>query len=193
MAFFFLSDLGCGEYTRDYFGEGRYGYDCNGSQGHSVPIIEGALQSPGKDKQAVLLDKVMNENECRLSLELSGAYPSKRLSSFKRTWLWSKSKLPGLTLQDHFQFVDAPTALTERFVSLLKPSISEPGLVLLKSEGLALKLYYDHNRLCSEITPKMYRNHFGEQTIWYALDFHVLEPAERCMVEFTFKFDQPSD
>src|SRR5690606_19791502 len=37
----FLQDLGSGMYTKDYFGARRYSYVTNGSQGHSVPIING--------------------------------------------------------------------------------------------------------------------------------------------------------
>ena len=44
-----LTDLGRGEYTREYFGPNRYALLCNGSQGHSVPIVEGRCQSPGAE------------------------------------------------------------------------------------------------------------------------------------------------
>ena len=45
-----IVDIGAGEYTREFFGGGRYGdkvFVC-GSQSHSVPIIDGALQKWGK-------------------------------------------------------------------------------------------------------------------------------------------------
>lgn len=138
---FFLSDLGCGEYTRDYFGEGRYAYDCNGSQGHSVPIIDGVLQSPGRNRTAAVLEQAVDEDECRLTLELSGAYECKGLRSFKRTWIWRKSELTTLSLQDDFRFTEAPGSLTERFVSLIKPVSSGPGKLLLRRGELAVELH----------------------------------------------------
>jgi len=97
---FFLSDLGCGEYTKDYFAGGRYRYDCNGSQGHSVPIIDGCLQSEGSDKQALILEHAINDGEDRLTVELSGAYECAALMSLSRTWNWRKGGLPELALQD---------------------------------------------------------------------------------------------
>ncbi|MFP4974768.1 hypothetical protein ACE6ED_05125 [Paenibacillus sp. CN-4] len=51
----FLTDLGSGEYTSSYFGEKRYTFDCNGAQGHSLPIIDGMLQAEGAESAAVLL------------------------------------------------------------------------------------------------------------------------------------------
>ena len=42
-----ISDLGAGEYTKDYFGEGRYEILCNSSRGHSVPVPEKTYQQAG--------------------------------------------------------------------------------------------------------------------------------------------------
>ena len=44
-----LIDIGSGEYTKEYFGPERYTILCNGSQGHSVPVVEGGVQKEGKD------------------------------------------------------------------------------------------------------------------------------------------------
>ncbi len=44
----FLTDLGAGEYDRDYFSENRYRAICNHSFGHSVPILDGQGQREGE-------------------------------------------------------------------------------------------------------------------------------------------------
>ncbi|MFR6332585.1 MAG: hypothetical protein ACLUOI_29915 [Eisenbergiella sp.] len=44
-----LTDLGAGEYTRDYFSEKRYEILCNHSFGHSVPVIDGKGQKEGTE------------------------------------------------------------------------------------------------------------------------------------------------
>ncbi|MCD7806137.1 MAG: heparinase II/III-family protein [Lachnospiraceae bacterium] len=44
----FLTDLGAGEYDRDYFSEKRYQAVCNNSFGHSVPIVSGQGQREGE-------------------------------------------------------------------------------------------------------------------------------------------------
>ncbi len=47
-----LSDLGAGEYTKDYFREKRYDFLCNSSRGHNVPLINGTCQLAGKEHRA---------------------------------------------------------------------------------------------------------------------------------------------
>ncbi|MEF2968464.1 heparinase II/III family protein [Paenibacillus sp. M1] len=187
---FFLSDLGCGEYTKDYFGEGRYDYDCNGAQGHSVPIIDGKYQPAGRSRTATILDQSLSESEVRMSAELSAAYECKRLESLTRTWVWRKMAWPELELYDAYRFAAPPDRLTERFVSLLKPIKSEEaGVLLLRSDrALGVELHYDVRHLRAEVSERPFRNHFGENAFWYAIDFHVIEPKANEDVYFLFKF-----
>ncbi|WP_157794081.1 heparinase II/III family protein [Paenibacillus donghaensis] len=184
----FLCDLGCGEYKRDYFGDGRYAYDCNGSQGHSVPVIDGCLQSAGQGRSAAVLDLSMGEYACRLSMELSGAYECGRLESFQRTWIWDKTGLPSLSLQDKFLFAELPGGLTERFVTPIRPEYAGPGRLRLSGGLLALEIQYDSERLSAEVVERTYRNHFGKDTIWYTLDFQVRNPEICLSFEFLFRY-----
>lgn len=118
------SDLGCGEYTAEYFGEGRYGYDCNGSQGHSVPIIDGHYQQEGPDSAAVVREAVTGEAVDRLALELTSAYRVPALQSFTRTLEWNKKRdRPELTLSDRFTFDSPPESLVERIVTRKQPEL----------------------------------------------------------------------
>ena len=45
----YFADIGAGEYTADYFGEGRYGILNNSSEGHNVPLVDGHLQKAGRE------------------------------------------------------------------------------------------------------------------------------------------------
>ena len=47
-----ITDLGAGEYTKEYFSTGRYQILCNSSLGHSVLVISGELQKEGKQYRA---------------------------------------------------------------------------------------------------------------------------------------------
>ncbi len=185
---FFLSDLGCGEYTRDYFGEGRYRYDCNGSQGHSVPIINGRMQQEGRERAASMIRCDTSAEACEFTLELSGAYEDENLQSFNRSWVWNKTELPSLALRDDFRFTEAPDSLTERFVSPIQPEMASPGLLRFVRGRLALELYYDPNQLEAEIKARTYRDHYGKDAVWYALDFRVKQPEAGFGVELLFKF-----
>lgn len=186
---FFLSDLGCGEYTKDYFGSARYTYDCNGSQGHSVPIINGCLQAEGSDRRASVLEQANGASESRMTVELSRAYDSQELQSFTRSWLWRKEELPSLELRDKFSFSKIPDTLVERFVTLVQPEKpSGQGRLLLVRGNFALELVYDDRQLRSEVTERTYRDHFGKEQVWYTLDFHVLQPQEQLELRFIFRF-----
>ncbi|GAA0134887.1 hypothetical protein YSY43_17270 [Paenibacillus sp. YSY-4.3] len=188
---FFLSDLGCGEYTKDYFGPARYMYDCNGSQGHSVPIINGGLQTEGSARAAFVLEQVSSASESRMTVELSRAYDSQELQSFMRSWLWRKEMLPSLELRDKFSFSKMPDTLVERFVTLIQPEEPlEQGRLLLVRGNLTLELVYDGRQLRPEVTERTYRDHFGKDQVWYTLDFHVLQPQEQPELCFLFRFIQ---
>lgn len=187
---FFLSDLGCGEYTRDYFGKARYTYDCNGSQGHSVPIIDGQLQQEGREREASLVRYETSKGICLLELELSGAYEDENLRSFKRSWAWDKTEDPPcLSLRDDFRFAEAPGSLVERLVTPIRPEVGDPGLLRFAGgEALTLELHYDPKRLDADVAERTYRDHYGIDTVWYALDFRVRQPEADFGIDFLFKF-----
>ncbi len=48
----FLDDLGCGEYTKDYFSDRRYTVFCNRGAGHNIPLIDGCDQCAGREYRA---------------------------------------------------------------------------------------------------------------------------------------------
>ncbi|MNJ26086.1 Heparinase II/III-like protein [compost metagenome] len=185
---FFLSDLGCGEYTKDYFGLARYTYDCNGSQGHSVPMINGGQQMAGRARTASILEQTSSGMETRMAVELSKAYDCEALLSFKRSWLWSKEELPDLELRDVFAFSSKPLTLVERFVTLIQPEELGEGRLLLSRSDLALELVYDQRQLQAEVKERIYRDHFGKDQVWYTLDFHVLQPERHLELSFLFQF-----
>jgi hypothetical protein len=185
----FIADLGCGEYTREYFGEGRYAYDCNGSQGHSVPIIDGCYQSSGKEHTAVVLEASTSDAEDRLVVELSGAYKNDKLVSLKREWVWHKELRTVLTLTDEYRFHTVPGSLTERMVTLIQPVVHNNGTIVLSGNGLKeVRVQYDPVLLQPSIGEHSFRNHFGVDTVWYSLDFivKVTEPLTKAVFRFEF-------
>ncbi|MFD1955539.1 heparinase II/III family protein [Paenibacillus thailandensis] len=123
-----VAELGAGEYTAAYFGDGRYGFDCNGSQGHSVPIVDGAYQAAGPDSKGEVLEASARDGEVRLKLEMASAYRLPHLSSLVRELVWRKRELPSLRLTDEFAFTAQPGSIVERIVTLCAPVVLEgPG------------------------------------------------------------------
>lgn len=208
---FYLADLGSGEYTREYFGTGRYSFDCNGSQGHSVPVIDGVLQSEGRAAAAKVLAVKTGEEEDRISLELAAAYPGGKLSSFKRHFVWSKGgSRPQLKLEDEFAFASAPGSVTERFVTRIQPELvlmdgrqavrlrapgtyeqAEAGgseVVQALDDRPGLLIHYDSKLVEPELTSHVFRDHFGKEAAWYAVDFKVKALGLHANIEFKFQF-----
>jgi hypothetical protein len=187
----FLADLGCGEYTDRYFGPERYSYDCNGSQGHSVPIIDGQVQAAGAESAARGVQMSLGDDEDRFRLDLAPAYRLPQLSSLVRTFTWRKTETPLLVLEDSFEFASAPASIVERFVTQLEPRLEESGDALtIAAEGRrgGLVIRYDAADVRPSISRHTFRDHFGRNAEWYAVDFTVLQPQAKHRVELNFQF-----
>ncbi|TXK74565.1 heparinase II/III family protein [Paenibacillus sp. N3.4] len=143
-----LADLGAGVYTREYFGEGRYQYLHNASEGHSVPLINGMQQSAGRSFTAEVLRYEHQDNKLMFSLDLAGAYPQEAgLRSLIRSFTWSCDESRGeaeLVLTDAFAFTESLNEVKEVFISLHEP-ILETGSVIWRGNSGEVKLFYDAN------------------------------------------------
>ena len=110
-----LCDYGAGEYTRDYFlPETRYNYLCNSSFGHSVPIINGAGQCPGKQ----YCGNVLQCDADGFTIDMANAYADESLTSAVREIKLSESTF---SLKDTFSGHDLQ--ITERFVTIISPTL----------------------------------------------------------------------
>lgn len=184
----YASDLGSGEYTADYFGEGRYRYDCNGSQGHSVPIINGQYQLAGPEFRSTVL-RAESGKQDELTLDLTRAYQVTGLRSFIRTLVWHKEEHPRLELTDTYRYEGNPESWTERFVTWREPKLLRPGAIQLPgAKGRGVEVIYDLSVVEPEIIEHVYRDHFGQETIWHSLDFHVIHPGAEGKLVFQFQF-----
>lgn len=114
-----LADYGAGEYTRDYFSEKRYEYLCTSSRGHSVPIIDGAYQHEGIEFRSEFL----KAGDGIFEINMAKAYADDTLSKLVRRFEITDNSV---VLEDKFSFTDDKAHdITERFVSVIKPEISD--------------------------------------------------------------------
>lgn len=109
-----LADFGSGEYTKDYFGAGRYNIINNAAFGHSIPEINGINQVAGAEYHA----QVISQDENHFKLQLKDAYPDCGIESFVRCFDFNDK---GFVLTDTFEG-DVKT-VKERFVTNLKPEV----------------------------------------------------------------------
>ncbi len=111
----YIADIGAGEYTKDYFHEGRYDILCCSSKGHSVPVIDGHLQSAGKKYAG----KVLKADGDEFITDIAGAYDIAGLNSVIRTFSVYEN---GVKLSDEFDFADGKTHnIQEYFISVIEP------------------------------------------------------------------------
>ncbi|MDR3167699.1 MAG: heparinase II/III-family protein, partial [Treponema sp.] len=176
-----ICDLGSGEYTKDYFNENRYTVFCNQSLSHSVPVINGEAQKPGREDGA---------KDCRMGpgaemgLDIAGAYGTAGLLSLKRHFVFDPAG-GGLKLEDRFLFSADPLPVTERFVSLYPPRLEKhgPWAVFIDtgaSQGI-LKCSLPAVPLVRE---QKHRDHYGYEITVYLIDFSFLPADPEFSVDF---------
>ncbi|MBT2657558.1 heparinase II/III family protein [Bacillus sp. ISL-18] len=184
----FLKDLGAGLYTKDYFNEKRYTYLCNGSQGHSVPIINHQFQKDGPERLAGICNASLEEEVDTFELDMENAYEVASLQKLSRRFTWIKRNQPKLILEDIYTFTEQPESIIERFII---PSLSitkdSKGVIL---EGQhRLRVFYNKTKLELVVRMLEFKNHFGETENIMALDFNVINPEKDCSVNLVFQFD----
>jgi hypothetical protein len=184
----FFKDLGSGLYSKDYFSEKRYSFLCNGSQGHSVPIINHQFQKAGAEKSADILHVSIGEEFDIFEMDIANAYEVESLQRVKRRFTWIKTNQPKLILEDAYSFAEQPDSIVERFITpVLVITKTEDGVIL---EGQnKVRISYDTRKLKLETKLIPFINHFGKSEDNLALDFIVLHPDRECSVELAFQFE----
>ena len=163
-----LSDLGSGEYTRQYFSETRYDFFVCVSQGHSVPMIDGCTQRAGKEARAK--DVVLDESGIRM--EMADAYELDGLTSLKRSVLFDEPS-GTMTLTDAFVLDDKKHDLCERFITYGQVTV-EDGCAVIRLNEQAIRIDYDSAVFAPVVNPVSYSAHMGVQRHLFTLDFHTM-------------------
>lgn len=158
----FLADLGCGEYTKDYFNpDTRYQILCNRSLGHSVPIVNEREQGQGKDHCCEYF-KCLKEGMVELSF--SNAYEAGADWKLVRR-LESAEDDENLLITDTISG-DGVTKFEENLVTQIKPLITGNQVILNGEHGTML---LELPNECSDIRliEETFHNHRGkEEDVW---------------------------
>ena len=116
-----ITDMGAGIYDKDTFSSRRYEKVVNNSYGHSVPVVDGHLQSPGAAFRSRVLHAEFGQTATAadaetieaasasasadvLALDLTGAYDVPHLKSLVRTFTFSRAGAGSLTVEDRVTF-----------------------------------------------------------------------------------------
>ena len=184
----FFKDLGSGLYSKDYFSEKRYSFFCNGSQGHSVPIVNHQFQKAGAAKSADILHVSIGEEVDIFEMDIANAYEVESLQGLRRRFTWAKTNKPKLIVEDVYSFAEQPDSIVERFITpVLVITKTDDGVIL---EGKnKVRISYDTRKLKLETKLIPFINHFGKSEDNLALDFIVQHPNRECTVELAFQFE----
>lgn len=169
-----LADLGRAEYTRDNFDEAvRYTILNNGSQGHSVPIIDGHYQCPGEMYKAT---NVLAQKNA-FSLELSGAYEGGLISKLHRSF---EIREHSVLLKDIYEYTEKTGNIKERFITYTSPVVSD-GAIDLETAQLS----FDPQKYRAAVTEAGCVNHATLKPIpVYLID---ILPVQETETDFIFE------
>ena len=130
-----LCDVGVGIYTANYFGAHRYECLEPSAKCHSLPIVDGAIEQPGKDFKS----RDFKYENGTLTLDISRAYnifdEEERIN---RRFDISDG---GVKLTDSFVFAK-PREVIERVVTKIEPDLSVSGLIVI--DGVEIR--YDDKK-----------------------------------------------
>jgi hypothetical protein len=166
----FLTDLGAGEYTRQYFGPERYSFFCNGSQGHSVPVIDGQFQVSGGAYAAVVLEALEGVEQDIFHLDIAKAYETDKLISAERHFSFEKTGEGRLVLTDSFAFSEPPAGLMERFVTCYEPVMIGEGKLHLYGKNSIMEMIFDTEHYQCRVGTHVFSNHQAENEDVYTID-----------------------
>ncbi|NUT34876.1 MAG: hypothetical protein HOV79_17605 [Hamadaea sp.] len=174
-----LTDLGAGEYTKEYFSDGRYDSIYTTSLGHSVPVVDGCGQEPGPDRRATVLRHEVLADGVRFDLDLTSAYAVDGLTSLIRRLHWHRDGRLDLTDE---VVAERPLSFEEVFISRHRPDLDGDalaqwaGAVTLTSAG-------DHERALDELVGS---DHHGHPDQIFRLRLATTTPAGPSRHRFVF-------
>ncbi len=172
-----LPDLGCGEYTRDYFGEKRYDILCCSSEGHNVPIVNGQFQKSGKQ---FLADFFQTDKKGRTTISFASAYygdaEAGKGKQIRRV-LDFDEEIGMLKIEDSFTGFSPMERKEENLISFVKPAITEEG-ILLQGKQSCVVILAAEEREKVRIMPRTHQNHDGTEITVYLMRWEV---NEKCL------------
>ncbi len=182
-----LTDLGAGEYTKDYFSDKRYGILCNRSFGHSVPIINGMEQCAGEEYCADGFD--WNEMENALTISFANAYAEGSLEKLvRRIELCNltseeigQQKKMQILLHDTFVTNESTMSIAENIVTEYEPTVHN-GVVWVK--GLhgqcSIKVENGSGNMI-KIIPCEHSDHAGNRQTVYRIVWNISVEKSACV------------
>ena len=171
-----VTDPGRGEYTAEYFGNGRYSSFAPSSRAHSVPMINGGLQVEGAEHKG----EITKADDDRLSIRFEKAYNDTDLSLLKREFIFKSGYI---ILRDEAVFESENGSITERLVTELKPEPCAGGMKIGD-----VKLLYDTSAHVCSVAEHTFPNGYDSVKTVYTLDIEFGVKGRESIMELIFEF-----
>ena len=166
-----MPDLGAPTYTRDTFSDRRYDHLANGSRGHAVPIIDGHMQKPGRDRRAEVSECRDDGQRTVFGLRLEQAYDLPGLLRFSREWCWHYAEQT-LLMRDSFSFSAPSHDIVETLLFRDRPLIAQPGMMEVDAGVCRLDIMYPATAGV-RISRETYTTRKGEEESVYIVSFGI--------------------
>jgi hypothetical protein len=176
-----LCDLGAGEYSKEYFRNGRYDILCNSSLGHNVPIVDGKVQKAGREYRA---RSCVFGADAEMLLDIAPVYGQTGLAVLERRFRFDV-QTGVLSVRDTFVFSGDIPPVTERLVSLIEPYVDHGNLFIpCEDQAVFISLTGDESveRTVSEIRRNVHRKKGADIPV-YTIDTAIVSDANRFTVE----------
>lgn len=134
-----LGDLGGGLYTKQYFSSERYTMLVNGSHGHPVPVVNGAVQKAGEEYAAKNYTSGSDAEKIWACMDIADAYQTPGLASLQRCVTFHKDEIK-LEVADTYGFDGEALPVLERLSTKFLPEVQEDGTVVIRAENAAVRV-----------------------------------------------------
>lgn len=172
----FLADLGCGEYTKEYFvDDARYIILCNRSMGHSVPIIDGREQQTGREYGSQYF---VSERPGYVRLSFAGAYEKDAEWTLIREMQNEKNSYE-IVICDSLTG-DGPECMEENLVTQKEPVV-EDNKIILKGDKGSVTVAVSEVDVQIRVIREIFRNHLGKnEDVWLIRFVVPLKDKKAC-------------
>ncbi|HMH23928.1 MAG TPA: heparinase II/III family protein [Puia sp.] len=136
-----IIDIGSGTYTSRTFSSHRYDLWFNTSAYHNLPVINGFQQPEGRQYAASDVRYGSDGKSASLTMDLTAAYPKEAgIGDWQRTVRIDKKegikgKRAGITVTDKFTMKTPLKSLTQTFMTVCKPALTNPGTISFVTEN----------------------------------------------------------
>ncbi len=181
-----IQDPGLEVYTSRTFSNKRYESKVLNSWGHSLPVVAGVLQSPGRKAAGKVVKKSFSDSEDRLVVDLKSCYAVKSLKSLLRTVRFSREGSGSASIEDMVEFENPETFETAIITYAQIKKIADNEFEI--SEGCdAIRVVIDTGGKPFEVSHEIINENVRYDKKPARLGIRLTKPVSRASIKISVK------